>query len=70
MIFFHLSQSFQINMRICHIIEPDFKHIAIGLLTSHGLNQGLTRIDVLASKIIDFLDQLTLIVKRNSTIKN
>jgi len=54
------------NLRTCHIIEPDYKHITIGLLSSHGLNQGYNRIEVLAGKIIDFLEQLPLVVSNFS----
>jgi hypothetical protein len=49
-------------LRTCQIIEPDYKQITIGLLSSHGLNQGFNRIEALARKIIDFLEQLPLIV--------
>lgn len=53
---------FQNNLRVCQIIQPDLKHIIVGLLSCYGLNQGLTSIEIIANKLIDFLDQLPLIV--------
>lgn len=32
------------------------------LLTSYGLNQGLTHVDTLAKKIVEFLNQISLII--------
>lgn len=49
-------------MRVCRIIEPDLKQITVSLLTSFGLSQGLTNVDVLAKKLIEFLTQLPSIV--------
>lgn len=53
---------FQSCIRTVRIIEPDLKQITIGLLTSHGMNQGLTNVEVLAKKILDFLTILPTIV--------
>jgi hypothetical protein len=52
------------------IIEPDYKHIISCLLTSHGLNQGLTDTEILAKKIIYFLLQLKESKIENQFVKD
>jgi hypothetical protein len=51
------------------MIQPDLKSMTVALLTSHGLNQGLTTIDTLATKLIEFLEQIKLFIT-NSYIFN
>ena len=50
------------NLRVCCIVEPNFKQIIAALLTSNGLVQGFTNADEVAVKLIEFLNQLPLVV--------
>lgn len=49
-------------MRICCLIEPDYKRIIKGLFMCNGLIQGFTNPDEVALKLNEFLDQLPIIV--------
>ncbi|RNA43273.1 dynein heavy chain domain-containing 1-like [Brachionus plicatilis] len=57
-----LPENLKCCIRNVRIIEPDLKQITIGLLISQGMNQGLTDVEILAKKILDFLSILPAIV--------
>jgi hypothetical protein len=57
-----LPENLKSNTRTISIIEPDMKHVVIALLTSYGLNQGFTTVEVIASRLLDFLTQLPSVV--------
>ena len=60
--FLKLPENIKNELRVCQILEPDLKLIAVALLSSYGLNQGLTTVNVLARKLVDFLSQISLLV--------
>ena len=50
-------------MRTCCIVEPDFKYVITGLIASSGLAKSLAKSEDLATKLIEFLNQLPTIVR-------
>ena len=57
-----LPENLKSNLRVCCIIEPDFKRVIVALLTCNGLIQGFTNAEEIAYKLIEFLNQLPVIV--------
>jgi hypothetical protein len=52
------------------MLQPDLKQITMALMTSAGLNQGLSNIDSLSSKLIEFLEQIKIIIPNEFNLKN
>jgi len=57
-----LPENLKSNLRVCCIVEPDFKRVIVALLTANGLIQGFTNAEEIAYKLVEFLDQLPIIV--------
>ena len=57
---------FQTNLRVFNLIEPDYKHAIVALLTCYGLNQGFTAVETVANRIVDFFNQVSTIVNTKS----
>jgi hypothetical protein len=55
---------------VFNIVEPDYKQIISSILSSYGLSQGFTSTDIIASKIIFFLSQLSESKIGNKYVKN
>lgn len=58
-----LPENLKTNLRVCCLVEPDFKRIIVALLTCHGLIQGFTNADEIAYRLMEFLNQLPVIVR-------
>jgi hypothetical protein len=52
------------------MVQPDLKQITMALMTSSGLNQGLSNIDSLSTKLIEFLEQIKIIIPDEFNLKN
>lgn len=58
------------NIRVNCIIEPDIVRITSCLLAINGLNQASTNTDILARKLIYFLQRLEIIFSQNKFFKS
>ena len=52
------------------MVQPDLKQITMALMTSVGLNHGLSNIDSLSTKLIEFFEQIKIIIPNEFNIKN
>ena len=65
-----LPENLKANLRTCSIIQPDFRRVVVALLTCNGLIQGFTNSEALAFKLVEFLEQLPVVIQPNDFFAN
>lgn len=57
-----LPENLKSSLRTCAIIQPDFRRVVVALLTCNGLIQGFTNSENIAYKLVEFLEQLPVVI--------